>query len=397
MAEPQGVLARFILLYGTLYCAFGFASPFLPAFLTERGLEPETLGIVLGAGTAVRLISAPLAGRAADVFHAFRLELAVFAVCAAIAALLYLPSNAFWTVITVSLLHAAALAPLVPLSDALALAAARPRRERTRGFEYGWVRGAGSAAFIAGVLLSGLATAAFGLSVIAWLSALCLLGTAICARLVPELRHDAPGGAGEQKIFGRAWLVLLREQAFVRVTLVAALVLGSHAMHDSFAVIRWREAGISQAAIAVLWSEAVAAEVLVFFFLGPRLLSIFGPSAALAAAALAGIVRWAVLAQTTAIVPIALVEPLHGLTFALLHLACMRIIADTVPRELAGTAQALYGIIGIGGASALSTVLSGWLYARYGADGFWAMALLCSAALPAIWMLHRCLSAPLHV
>ncbi len=396
MAEHQGVLARFILLYGTLYCAFGFASPFLPALLSERGLEPETLGIVLGAGTAVRLISAPLAGRAADVFHAFRLELAAFAVCAAIAALLYLPSKAFWTIITVSLLHAVTLAPLVPLSDALALAAARPRQERTRGFEYGWVRGAGSAAFIAGVLLSGLATAAFGLSAIAWLSALCLLGTAICACLVPELRPDQTSSSGE-KIFGSAWLVLLRERAFVRVTLVAALVLGSHAMHDSFAVIRWREAGISQAAIAVLWSEAVAAEVLVFFFLGPKLLSIFGPSAALTVAALAGIVRWAVLAQAIAIVPLAVVEPLHGLTFALLHLACMRIIADTVPRELAGTAQALYGIIGIGGASALSTVLSGWLYARYGADGFWAMAFLCSAALPAIWMLHRCLSAPLHV
>ena len=397
MAEQRGVLARFVLLYGTLYCAFGFASPFLPAFLAERGLEPETLGLVLGAGTAVRLISAPLAGRLADVFHAFRLELAVFAVCAAIAALLYLPSNAFWMIIAVSLLHAVALAPLVPLSDALALAAARPRRERTRGFEYGWVRGAGSAAFIAGVLLSGLATAAFGLSAIAWLSALCLLGTAICARLVPELRPDQPGGAGEQKIFGRAWLVLLREQAFVRVTLVAALVLGSHAMHDSFAVIRWREAGISQGAIGVLWSEAVAAEVLVFFFLGPRLLRVFGPSTALAAAAVAGIVRWVVLAQTTAIVPLALVEPLHGSTFALLHLACMQIIGDTVPRELAGTAQALYGIIGVGGASAVSTVLSGWLYARYGADGFWAMAVLCSAALPAIWMLHRCLSTPLHV
>jgi hypothetical protein len=41
------------------------------------------------------------------------------------------------------------------------------------------------------------------------------------------------------------WLTLLRQRAFLRVTLVAALVLGSHAMHDSFAVIRWTQAGIS--------------------------------------------------------------------------------------------------------------------------------------------------------
>jgi PPP family 3-phenylpropionic acid transporter len=395
MAAPRGVLPRFILLYGLLYCAFGFASPFLPAFLAERGLQPEVLGLVLGAGTAVRLVSAPLAGRLADVLHAFRIELAAFAACAAIAALLYLPSSAFWTIIAVSLLHAAALAPLVPLSDALALAASRPARgSEHKGFEYGWVRGAGSAAFIAGVLLSGLATNAYGLAAIIWLSALCLLGAAAAAFMVPELRPEPRSGAGEHKVFGSAWLFLLRQPAFVRVTLIAALVLGSHALHDSFAVIRWLEAGIGQTAIAVLWSESVAAEVVVFLFLGPKLLQWIGPSGAMAAAALAGMLRWSVLAQTTATIPLALVEPLHGMTFALLHLASMRIIADTVPRDLAGTAQALYGILGVGGASALLTVASGSLYARYGAGGFWAMLALCLAALPLIWSLHRYLSAP---
>ena len=85
MAEPRRVLARFIALYGMLYCAFGFASPFLPAFLAERGLAPDTLGLVLAAGTAVRLISGPLAGRLADVLHAFSFELAAFAAGAAAA------------------------------------------------------------------------------------------------------------------------------------------------------------------------------------------------------------------------------------------------------------------------------------------------------------------------
>jgi PPP family 3-phenylpropionic acid transporter len=59
---------------------------------------------------------------------------------------------------------------------------------------------------------------------------------------------------------------------------------------------------------------------------------------------------------------------------------------------MAGTAQALYGLVGVGGATALLTVLSGWLYARFGAGGFWAMALLCLTALPAIWMLRRSLA-----
>jgi PPP family 3-phenylpropionic acid transporter len=53
--------------------------------------------------------------------------------------------------------------------------------------------------------------------------------------------------------------------------------------------------------------------------------------------------------------------------------ASMRIITDTVPRALAATAQAVYGLVGVGGATAVLMLLSGWLYARFGPAGFWAM------------------------
>jgi PPP family 3-phenylpropionic acid transporter len=76
------------------------------------------------------------------------------------------------------------------------------------------------------------------------------------------------------------------------------------------------------------------------------------------------------------------VQPLHGLTFALLHLACMRLIAVHVPVGLEGTAQAIYATVGVGTASALLTVASGALYGSLGAHGFWIMAALCLAALP---------------
>jgi MFS family permease len=219
MVVRRDVLSRFLLLYCALYGGFGIASPFLPPFLAARGLQPEELGILLGAGTAVRLISAPLAGRLADVFHAFRAELALFAVVAAIASLLYLTAHAFWTVVLVSLFHAAMLAPLVPLTDALALSAARPYEHRSAGaFEYGWVRGAGSAAFVAGALLSGQAVGLYGLGSILWLSAVCLFATALSAPLVPELVTGTPMRANKQKVLGRDWVRLLHQPAFVRVT-----------------------------------------------------------------------------------------------------------------------------------------------------------------------------------
>jgi PPP family 3-phenylpropionic acid transporter len=381
-------LARFILLYAAMYAAFGVASPFLPAFVSGRGLPPEQLGLVLGAGTAVRLLTAPLAGRIGDLIQALRVVLVVCIALAASVTLGYLPAHGFWILFGVSLLHAASLAPITVLADALALGSASPPPSSgRRGFEYGWVRGTGSAAFIIGTLVSGQAVGAFGLDLIVWLQAVLLGAAAFAAILVPELIHARTAEAVRAPAGGV--LILLRVPLFRNLVVVAALILGSHAMHDAFAVIRWSAAGIGPATASLLWSESVAAEVLVFFVIGPALVTRLTPAGALAIAALVGMVRWAVMARTTDVIALALVQPLHGITFALLHLACMRLIARNVPQGLEGTAQAIYGTVGIGAATALLTVFSGALYARLGAQGFWVMVGLCALALPLTWKLRQ--------
>jgi len=370
-----------------MYAAFGVASPFLPAFLSARGLLPEQLGLVLGTGTAVRLLTAPLAGRIGDLIQALRVVLIVCAALAASVTLGYLAGHGFWILLGMNLLHAASLAPITVLADALALGSASPAPSGRRGFEYGWVRGTGSAAFIVGILLSGQAVSAFGLDLIVYLQALLLGAAAFAAILVPELIHARTADAVRAPAGGV--LILLRLPLFRNLVLVAALILGSHAMHDAFAVIRWSATGISPATASLLWSESVAAEVLVFFVIGPALVTWLAPAGAAAIAALAGMLRWAVMAQTTEVIALALVQPLHGITFALLHLACMRLIARTVPQGLEGTAQAIYGTVGIGAATALLTLVSGALYARLGAQGFWVMAALSALAFPLTWKLRQ--------
>jgi MFS transporter, PPP family, 3-phenylpropionic acid transporter len=380
-------LTRFILLYAAMYAAFGVASPFLPAFVSARGLAPEQLGVVLGAGTAVRLFTAPLAGRIGDLIQGLRVVLVVCLALAASVTMGYLGAYGFWILLGINLLHAAALAPITILADALALGSASATRSGRRGFEYGWVRGTGSAAFIVGTLLSGQVVSVFGLDLIVYLQALLLGVAAFAAILVPELTHRHTAAAVREPAGGV--LILFRLPLFRNLVLVAALILGSHAMHDAFAVIRWSKAGISPSTASLLWSESVAAEVLVFFAIGPALVRRLTPAGAAAIAALAGMLRWAVMAQTTDVIALALTQPLHGITFALLHLACMRLIAQTVPAGLEGTAQAIYGTVGIGMATALLILVSGVLYARLDAQGFWVMAALCALALPLTWKLRQ--------
>lgn len=371
-------LPKFLMLYAAMYAAYGVSSPFLPAFVTERGLRPEDLGFVLAAGTAIRLIAAPLAGRIADRLQALRMVLVVCIALAGAVTLGYLPAHGFALLLGLTLMHAAFLAPMTVLADALALGGSK-----AGAFEYGWVRGAGSAAFIAGILLSGQLVGAYGLTAIIWSQALLLVAAALAATRIPELPHEArraPAGGT---------LALLRIARFRHLVLAAALILGSHAMHDAFAVIRWTAAGVSASSASMLWALAVLAEVVVFFAAGPALIARLTPAGAIALAALAGMLRWAVMAQTATLPALVLVQPLHGITFALLHLACMRLIAGVVPAGLEATAQAIYATVGIGAATALLTFLSGFLYAQGGARGFWVMCALCAAALPVAWKLRN--------
>jgi PPP family 3-phenylpropionic acid transporter len=369
-------VAGFIVVYSLLYGAFGAASPFLPALIEERGIRPELIGVLFAAGTAIRLISAPIAGHIADRTQALRLTLALCAVTTAFAAMGYLTAGGFWPLLVVSLVHAFALAPTTNLADALALVAAK--RDRPLGFEYGWVRGAGSAAFIVGSILAGWAVAAQGLSIVIWLQALLMLAVPFAVMHTPAIqaKADAP------TITREGVAVLFRLPVFRRVVLAAALILGSHAMHDTFSVIRWKAAGLSPQTISILWSVSVAAEVVVFFVVGPWLLRKLTPAGAVALAALAGATRWLVAACTVDIVVLSLMQPLHGITFALLHLACMRLLVQSVPDNLAATAQAIYGTVGVGAATAIVTLASGWLYGRLGAAAFAVMAALCVAAMP---------------
>jgi len=116
----------YILLYVSMYAAFGASSPFWPAFFETKALTSEQIGLVLSAGMMVRLAAGPLAGRLADILGSLRSVLAACAVLGAASAAAFLLSNSFSSLLMIALLQGAALAPTASLADALAVNVASP-------------------------------------------------------------------------------------------------------------------------------------------------------------------------------------------------------------------------------------------------------------------------------
>jgi PPP family 3-phenylpropionic acid transporter len=372
---------RFAVLFGAQFAAVGVMLPFLPAVLKDHGLTAEQVAAVLAAGSVTRLLAAPLVGRAADALGDPRLVLVVAALLAGATATGFGLAQVFLALLLVNLVHSLAMAPVIPLTDALCLGASR-----RQGFDYGKVRSAGSVTFILAAAGAGQVAALAGVGAVVWLFALCLIATGAAAMLLPPAEREEGGGRRAGRSAG-GFRAPFRQPGFRRLLPVSALIQGSHALYYGFATIHWQAAGLSPGVIGLLWAEGVVAEVALFLW-GRRLADRLGAPGLAALAAGAGALRWAVTAETTAWPVLALVQPLHGLTFGAMHLAAMRVLAR-LPAEQAATAQTLHASLGVGLASGLLTLASGPLYATFGGAGFWAMAGLCALALPLALRLGR--------
>ena len=166
----------------------------------------------------------------------------------------------------------------------------------------------------------------------------------------------------------------MRERSVVKFLALMALLQGSHAAYYSFSAIYWKEAGHSEAIIGYLWSLGVVAEVGVFA-LSKRLFSGMALRTLLVIAALGVIARWGITASTTDIFGLVLVQLLHGVTFAMAHIAAIQYIQHAGQHQMVAL-QALYNAIPMGAVIAVMTAVSGWGYESWGASVFWLMAVM---------------------
>src|ERR1700727_2958864 len=114
----------------------------------------------------------------------------------------------------VSVAHASTPAPIVPIADAMTLAAAPGR------FQYGWVRGGASAAFVVGAVGVGQVVAATNLGGIVWMNGTLLALGAVAALWLPRNALDRP--AAPRRVDVRA---LLAGAGFLSLLALGALVL----------------------------------------------------------------------------------------------------------------------------------------------------------------------------
>lgn len=358
--------------YFTYFFSYGIYLPFWSVWLKGEGIPPETIGILLGAGLVARflgsLLIAPRVKDPSYLITALRL-LALLSLAFAVG---FCFGNGWaWLMLVIAGFNLF-FSPQVPLTDALA---ATWQRQIT--LDYGRVRLWGSLAFVIGSALTGKLVSVWGHNAI-----LISLLVSILAMLVGMLLKPSVLPQGESRAQNepsRSWRELLCEGPVWRFLLCVTLLQGAHAGYYSFASIYWEEAGYSAATIGYLWSLGVVAEVVIFassHFLFRR----WNARNLLLLSAVCGLLRWGLMATTTEIGWLLLVQVLHCGTFTVCHLAAMRFIAARQGAEVIRL-QAVYSALAMGGGIAVMTVVAGFLFEHYQGGVFWVMVAVVVPAL----------------
>lgn len=375
MTAAQRLALQYVLLFG----ATGVSLPFAGLWFNSHGLSGAEIGTVLAVPMLARIITGPLLAVWAD---GFRLRRTPIAILAAVMTLGYAAAGlvdgyaaraAFWFV------GATAMGVLVPLTDVLTL-----RLSDRLGFSFALPRGAGSAAFVVANVLMGavLLTASADAIIIAIVAASLGMTVVALAALPAEPVADAGPLRGRERFRGLGRL--LRDPVLMTAIFAVGAVQAAHAFQYGFSAILWKAQGISEAVTGQLWAFGVVAEIALLWLFEPwrRRMGI-GPWSLLVVGAAAAVLRWSAMAFAPPLWLLWPLQGLHALTFAATFLAGLQIVERLAPRDSHTAGQMLSSVLSAGVLIGLATAVSGPLYDRFGAGGYWAMALMAAAGLAA--------------
>jgi len=365
---------RLAVAFSAAFFMLGVYLPFWPVWLESRGLSPELIGLALGLGGWARPLVNPWIGSLADRTGRGRSIAVVLAVGVLVAYLTFTAAYGTGPLLALSLVLGIAFAPIVPLVDASAVRAAG-----AGAIDYGRVRRWGSVAFIVGSVGVGWQLERASEATILFV----LIGAAFALVVGVSLVPPARSSAAEPRTASQGSVRALVKRRDFRLFLVTCAALhGSHAVLYAYGTPHWRAAGIEDSTIGWLWAEGVVAEI-ALFSLAPRVATRLSPSTLMIVAGVAGLIRWPVLAISTAIPWLVVVQGLHGLTFGATHLGAMSFIRERVHERSTTGATSLYSGIATGLAFGVGLPLAGVLYDSMSGAAYFVMAGVSAAGIVA--------------
>lgn len=360
--------------YFSYFALLGGLFPYWSLYLDARGLAPAQIGALLAVPLITKVFAPNLWSWLADV-SGWRLGIIRLGVVLALlcfSGIFFTDSVAGLALVLVgySFFWNAVLAQ----HEVITLGFLDTRPER-----YGAIRLWGSVGFIVAVAGAGYF---FEVAGITWFPAvgMLLLVTILASSLLIPRPATAITGRRREPM-----MAVVRQRVVLSFLGAGLLLQAAHGAYYSFFSLHLQDLGYGRAAIGLLWSVGVVAEVLIFAVMH-RALVRFGVRALLLVSLVLAALRWWLIGHfSESAVLLVMAQTLHAFTFGTYHAAGVETVRRLFANSGQAGGQALYGAVSFGLGGALGSWLAGQLWQSGAALVFDVAALLCLLALVLAW------------
>jgi MFS family permease len=356
---------------------------FLPVLLQAKGFEPVQIGLTVSLASLAFALTLPIWGHLGDAVIGRRRALQLGLIPVAVVAFgfnLDLPAAALaacWVAIMAS-------SPIYSLTDSIAMATLRdaPRK-------YTRVRLMAPIGMASGSILFGYLYGAVGYWLVPICSAAALIGTFICAQLLPsghdnERTHsgstqlgDGPSETPQRRLFGSPGRALRLRPALIPALAAATILFMAFPIVNTYLGLRIVNLGGGPELVGLTNGIGFSAQIPGMLVAG-LLVARLGPQRVLVASAFgfsAATLGFIVFENIPLIIMVRFIAELcHSAAFIALVLA----IARMLPSRLQATGQTLTSATCFGIGPIVATFTGGILYSDHGALGVFGLAAVCA-------------------
>ena len=243
--KAQNLLRGFNFLYFGLLAIF---IPFLPVYLAEQGLKPGQIGLIVGTGGFVTIITQPLWGMISDKSKTIRKVLLILIAFSSIIGYLLYDSNSYSLLILFAMLLYFFLMPIDPLTESFNFTIAETSR-----ISYGSIRTYGALGYAVVSLLTGYVMSYFGAHSLAIL----FVGIGAISFIVLWKMPDAPV-SGKPLTLRSLKHFLSNKETLLFLLLVFICSIPAR-MNDTFLGVyirrTWRKYSVSRPGLVLGWRQ----------------------------------------------------------------------------------------------------------------------------------------------
>ncbi|MFY0543730.1 MFS transporter [Brevibacillus sp. H7] len=341
---------------------------FLPLYLAGRGISPAEIGLMVGVGSFIGILSQPFWGMISDKYKTIKtVILLTLGISIVVGSVLFQSAGALRLLILVGLMYFFLL-PTDPLTESL-----NYRISERHGVSFGAIRMFGAIGYAAASLLVGYAVEYLGMGSLSYL----FLGFGFLTIVVCLFLPDAPAVAKPISFADLKRFFTYRKTIwFFLLVLIAAT---PHRTNDNFLGVFIQSLGGSAGMVGQAWFFAAVSEV-VFFAWSGRWMRPGTEIKLITLAAAVYAVRYTLCYLVTDPQWVVWLQLLQGITFAVFYSASIQYLYRMIPEEWRATGQTVLAVVFFGISGIVGSLVGGWVFHAFGGSQLYLLMAAVSLA-----------------